>query len=264
MKPMKSARPLREAGKGGRAQPRPGSAAGPVVIYGLHAAQAALANPERGIHKVYATPNAALRAAAALAQRGLQAQIVTPKELDRMAGPESVHQGILIEAGPPPPLQIEDCGSASLILVLDQVTDPHNAGAVLRSAAAFGVDALIMTERHSPPLSGALAKAACGGLEHVPVVLVTNLATALQEMGEMGFFRIGLDAAAPHGFEDEPPHERLALVLGAEDKGLRRLTRERCDKLCALFTKKQLVSLNVSNAAAIALHHLSRKARQAG
>ncbi|MFP4538414.1 MAG: 23S rRNA (guanosine(2251)-2'-O)-methyltransferase RlmB, partial [Dichotomicrobium sp.] len=156
---------------------------------------------------------------------------------------------------------IADLPAFNLIVVLDQVTDPQNVGAVLRSAAAFGADGLVMTARHAPPLEGALAKAASGGLEHVPVAQITNLARGLEELGARGVMRIGLDSGGDGIFEDMPPAGRLALVLGAEDKGLRRLTRENCDAVCALAAPGAIHSLNVSNAGAIALHHawLSRR-----
>jgi 23S rRNA (guanosine2251-2'-O)-methyltransferase len=171
-----------------------------------------------------------------------------------MLGNDAVHQGVMIEVEP-----LDDPGLAGLedarfIVLLDQVTDPHNVGAILRSAAAFAVEALVMTARHSPPLHGALAKAASGGLEHVPVVTAPNLARALAELGEMGFLRVGLDAGGGQWLEDLPAPEKLALVLGAEDRGLRRLTGENCDAVCALSTGGPLHSLNVSNAAAIAFH----------
>lgn len=185
----------------------------------------------------------------------LELRTVTPRDLDRMLGEDTVHQGILVEAEPLDDLAIGDLGDARLLLVLDQITDPHNVGALLRSAAAFGVDGLIMTARHSPPLQGALAKAASGALEYVPVVLVPNLARALSEIGELGFTRIGLDSGGEIALEDQPAVDRLALVLGAEDRGLRRLSAENCDAICALTTRGPIASLNVSNAAAIALHH---------
>lgn len=233
------------------------------LIYGFHAAEAALANPQRTITAAFATANTAARLADRLGQRGIAPQIVTPRDLERKLGADTVHQGILLEAAPLPTLELDDLPRLNLVLVLDQVTDPHNVGAMLRTAAAFGVDALVMTARHSPPLDGALAKAASGGLEHVPVVLVPNLARALDELAEHHIFCIGLDSDADAPLEDEPAHERLALVLGAEDRGLRRLTRERCDRLCALSAPGAIRSLNVSNAAAIALHHAWLKQRDA-
>jgi 23S rRNA (guanosine2251-2'-O)-methyltransferase len=159
----------------------------------------------------------------------------------------------LLEARPLAPIDIADLPANGLVLVLDQITDPHNVGAILRTAAAFAVDALVTTERHSPELAGALAKSASGGLEHVPICSVPNLARALAEIGDMGYWRIGLDSEAETQLTDEPLSRPLALVLGAEDKGLRRLTRERCDHLARLDLPGAIKSLNVSNACAIAL-----------
>lgn len=234
-----------------------------VLIYGIHAVRAALANPRRNVIQAFATVNAANRMASEFSLRALTPQIVTPKDLDARLGPQAIHQGVLVEADPLEPLDLADIPRLDRVLVLDQVTDPHNVGAVLRTAAAFNADALIMTVRHSPPLEGALAKAASGGLEHVPVVLVPNLAQALSEIGERGALRIGLDSDAGAALEDEPGHPQTALVLGAEDRGLRRLTRERCDKIRALRTPGPIKSLNVSNAAAIALHLIWQKQRNA-
>jgi 23S rRNA (guanosine2251-2'-O)-methyltransferase len=232
-------------------------------IYGLHAAEAALGNPRRTILAVHATANAAQRVAPVIGGKGLAIREVTPKDLDRMLGEDTVHQGILVEAKPLPEPGVEVLKEARLVIVLDQITDPHNVGAILRSAAAFGAGGLIMTARHSPPLSGALAKAASGGLEHVPVMLPVNLAQCLRTLGDLGFMRIGLDSGGDTAFEDLPAPERLALVLGAEDRGLRRLTAETCDAICTLTTTGAIRSLNVSNAAAIALHTavMKRKSR---
>ncbi len=232
-----------------------------VRIYGLHAAAQALSNPQRLIRRIYATPNAVQRLAAAFRPGLPDFTAVTPKELDRMLGGETVHQGVLIEASPLPETGLTDLAGARLLIVLDQITDPQNAGAILRSAAAFGAHALVMTAHHSPPLETALAKAASGGLELVPVVLVPNLARCLAELGDMGFVRLGLDSGGDTPLEQVDAPDRLALVLGAEDRGLRRLTRENCDAICALTAFGAIVSLNVSNAAAVALHHMAHKMR---
>lgn len=250
----RSSKHARRAGGPPRAR-RPDRSSGVVRIYGIHAAEAALANPRRTIRAIHATANAAQRIAHLLGGKPPEFRAVTPKDLDRMLGEDTVHQGILIETDPLDEPAIEDLADARLLLVLDQITDPHNVGAILRSAAAFGVDALIMTARHSPPLHGALAKAASGALEHVPVVLVPNLARALGQLGELGFTRLGLDSGGETALEEHPAADRLALVLGAEDRGLRRLSAENCDAVCALTTFGPIASLNVSNAAAIALHH---------
>jgi 23S rRNA (guanosine2251-2'-O)-methyltransferase len=235
-----------------------------VVIYGLHAVDAALANARRPVHRAWLTQNAADRLKSALDKRGIEPEIVAPKELDARLGSEAVHQGAMLDAGPLPPLDIADLADARLVLVLDQITDPHNVGAILRSAAAFGADAVAMTAHHSPPLSGALAKAASGGLERVGVALVANLARAMEALGEMGFERLGLDSDAADDFEACLGAPRVVIAFGAEDRGLRRLTRENCDRLCALRTGGSLRSLNVSNAAAIALYAASRKGAPGG
>jgi 23S rRNA (guanosine2251-2'-O)-methyltransferase len=172
-----------------------------------------------------------------------------------------VHQGVALEAEPLPPAELDEVSLDGILLVLDQVTDPQNVGAALRSAAAFGAAGLVLTERHSPPLQGVLAKAASGALDIVPVILVKNLAQALAELGERGFMRVGLAEEATEGLEAAPLARPLALVLGAEGKGLRQLTKEHCDQLCRISTQSGFASLNVSNAAAIALHWASLKAK---
>lgn len=258
MKGNRSTKQFRQAGGPARSR-HPDRGPGVLRIYGAHAAEAALANPRRKIRAIHATANAARRIEHLVRAKLPEIRTVTPKDLDRMLGEDTVHQGILIEIEPLDELALNDLGEARLLLVLDQITDPHNVGAILRSAAAFGVDALIMTARHSPPLHGALAKAASGALEHVPVVLVPNLARALAEIGDLGFTRLGLDSGGATALEDYPAADRLALVLGAEDRGLRRLSAENCDAVCALTTFGPIASLNVSNAAAIALHHAALK-----
>jgi len=231
-----------------------------VVIFGLHAVEAALTNPARPVLRLLATDNAAHRLAALIAKRKLNPEPVIPKDLDRLLGPDTVHQGVMLEAGPLPQVGLDDIDQNGVLLVLDQVTDPHNVGAALRSAAAFGACGLVLTERHSPPLTGALAKAASGALDLVPIVLVKNLSQALSELGDRGVLRIGLAEEADEALEATPLTRPLALVLGAEGRGLRHLTREKCDRLCRISTANALASLNVSNAAAIAMHWASLKA----
>jgi 23S rRNA (guanosine2251-2'-O)-methyltransferase len=222
-------------------------------IYGFHSVAAALASPRRELIRLYATAAAAERLSVAIAARGLETRIMSLEEISARAPREAVHQGLLLEARPLAPIDVAELPPSGLVLVLDQITDPHNVGAILRTAAAFAVDALVTTERHSPEFSGTLAKSASGGLEHVPICSVTNLARALGEMGDMGYSRIGFDSDAPIRLSDETPSRPLALVLGAEGRGLRRLTRERCDLLVRLDLPGPIKSLNVSNACAIAL-----------
>lgn len=242
------------------AAPAPGACR----LFGLHAVQAALLNPMRTVNRLCVTDNAARRLASAIAERRVTPIRARPQELDRILGTGAVHQGVLLETDPLPVRELDTLSDAKLVVVLDKITDPQNVGAILRSAAAFAADALVVTARHSPPLSGVTAKAASGALEHVPVVTVTNLARTLATLGHMGFDRIGLDGAAPATLETEPLCLPLALVLGAEDKGLRRLTREACDRICRLATSGPVASLNVSNAAAVALHTIRTLGKDPG
>lgn len=241
----------RRDGRGGG--PRGGH---PNVIYGWHSALAALQNPRRRIARILATPSA-LQRLAELGVPGLP-EPADPRDIDRMAGQGAVHQGIAIACDPLPEPDITDFADARLLVVLDQVTDPHNVGAVIRSAAAFGAAAIVLTERHGPAESGVLAKAASGGLEHVALVRVKNLARALDQLAGMGMERVGLDSAHAERLAPPPPGGRTAIVLGAEGKGMRRLTREKCDRLVSLDVPGRIKSLNVSNAAALALYVLTR------
>jgi 23S rRNA (guanosine2251-2'-O)-methyltransferase len=227
------------------------------LIFGIHAVEAALANPQRKLRRLSLTDNAEIRLRPALAARQATHERALPRDLDRRLGADTVHQGALLETEPLPEPDLRELAEGAArrpIVVLDQVTDPHNVGAILRSAAVFGAAGVVMTRRHSPPLDGALAKSASGGLEHVPVALVQNLARALAELKELDFIVIGLDGEADDRLEDIDWPERAALVLGAEGKGLRQLTRDSCDRLARIATDGPLASLNVSNAAAVALH----------
>jgi 23S rRNA (guanosine2251-2'-O)-methyltransferase len=225
-----------------------------VTIYGSHAVRAALTAGRRKLLTLYATAVALPRIEDAARAAGLTPRVVENRDLDQRLGPDAVHQGLLLEARPLPEADIADIASNSgLVLVLDQITDPQNVGAILRSACAFGVDALIVTERHSPAFTGVLAKTASGALEHVTIVSVVNLARALDQLRDQGYSVVGLDSDGEHSIETLPLATPLALVLGAEGKGLRRLTRERCDAVARLDLPGPIRSLNVSNAAAAVL-----------
>lgn len=232
---------------------------GPIRLFGVHAVDAALRNPAREILRLLATENGELRLRDALGSRGdLTVERASPRDLDRLLGADTVHQGMMLEvellAEPSLDDLAETAAAGGPLIALDQVTDPHNAGAVLRSAAVFGASGLIMTRRHSPPLNGTLAKSASGALELVPVHLAQNLARTLEELKGRGLTLLGLDGEAPAAIETETFATPTVLVLGAEGKGLRQLTREICDRLVRISASGSLASLNVSNAAAVSLH----------
>jgi 23S rRNA (guanosine2251-2'-O)-methyltransferase len=246
--------PTRQDGRGTPRRPSAGDDS--EVLYGIHTVEAALQNPKRRILRLLATGNAARRLAPVLDGAGIESEIVTPRDLDRLVGAGAVHQGAVIEARPLAELRLDQIPRARTVLVLDQVTDPHNVGAIMRTAAAFAAAALVTTARHSPQASAVVAKAASGAVEWVPIVKVTNLARALDELKSYGFTILGLDSQAPLPIEQVQGREPYALVLGAEGKGLRRLTRETCDHLVRLDLPGRIRSLNVSNAAALALYAL--------
>jgi len=230
-------------------------------VYGIHPVLAALANPRRKVLRVLATPNALTRLAEAGAKLPMAPEEVSPRDLDTLIGGDAVHQGVALEVKPLEPLGLDALAGARLIVVLDQLTDPHNVGAILRSAVAFAADAVVTTGRHTAAESGTLAKAASGALDQIAWIEVQNLARALEEIGAMGFTRIGLDSEGTSELEDAIGGERIALVLGAEGKGLRRLTRDTCDTVARLSVPGAIVSLNVSNAAALSLYLASRHLR---
>ncbi len=252
----------------GRPQARPAEP-GTAWLYGRHAVLAAVANPFREILRLLATDDAASRSEGELRkaqdQRGsavVPLESVNRPELDALLPRGAVHQGIavLVAALPEPDLQVilPEAPEAALVVVLDQVTDPHNVGAVMRSAAAFGAAAVIVTERNAPEETGVLAKSASGALEKVPLLRVVNLARTLDELKQEGFWIVGLAGEASQTMAQAKLSGRIVLVLGAEGDGLRRLTREHCDLLVRLPMSDKMPSLNVSNAAAVALYELAR------
>ncbi|MEC4594835.1 MULTISPECIES: 23S rRNA (guanosine(2251)-2'-O)-methyltransferase RlmB [Nitrospirillum] len=246
-----------------KATPKPG------MLYGQHPVVAAWTNPERRCKALLATPAGLELMAEAFAQAkaaGLarpEPTVVEREALDRLLPTGAVHQGLVLDASPLPELDIADvaraCGETDMVVVLDQVTDPHNVGAILRSAAAFGAKAVIVQDRHAPEVTGVLAKTASGALEVVPLVRVTNLSRALTELQDGGFFCVGLAESGPKPLHALDFPGRVAVVMGSEGDGLRRLTMERCDALAHLPTQPPIGSLNVSNAAAVALYEVARR-----
>jgi len=245
------------------------SSGGGYWLAGTHAVMAALANPERKLHRLLATAEAVKSGADALDHIRTIRQLppletVERIEIDRLLPAGAVHQGLVALVDPLEPLTIEDIArdggsrQAAIVVVLDQVTDPHNVGACLRSAAAFGALAVVVPDRHAPEETAALAKAASGALERLPLVRVTNVVRALEELKQAGFWIAGLAADGPRTLAEAALSGRIVLVLGAEGEGLRRLTREHCDHLVRLPMSGAVESLNVSNAAAVALYELVR------
>ena len=255
-------RPQREHTPRERPQREYSQPGGPYWLYGHHAVAAALANPDRKI----------LRLAQAGAEEvpvveGHEWEQVPPDVLEGWLPPRAVHQGLAAKVHPLPDRGIEDVIAEAegqehaRVVILDQVTDPQNVGAILRSAAAFGALAVILTERNAAPESGALAKAASGALEHVPLIRVTNLSRAIELLKKGGFWIAGLAAEGTQTLADAKLTGKVGLALGAEGPGLRRLTREHCDLLVRLPTGGAIDHLNVSNAAAVALYELVRQGK---
>ena len=271
-------RPPRGPGKGGNPPRPPSKAQGSTVrpterrerpanpgnwLYGLHAVQAALANPRRKLGRLLLTR----RAAEILGEERpdhVRAEIMEADAIGRLLPPGAVHQGAALEASPLPATDLEAVlasppdGRRRIVLVLDQLSDPHNVGAILRSAAAFAVTAVVVQDRHAPPQSGALAKAASGALDLVPYVEVVNVTRALEKLAEHGFWRIALAGDGEQSLQAAIPAGDVALVLGSEGDGIRRLVREHCDIAARIPIGGAMESLNVSNAAAIALYELRR------
>ncbi|EAQ34345.1 RNA methyltransferase TrmH, group 3 [Nitrobacter sp. Nb-311A] len=224
------------------------------MLYGWHTVTAALANPRRHIRKLLLTENAALRLKHENINTRITPEIVRPSTIDQRLGPDAVHQGLLAEADPLPSPDIGTLTQEGIVLVLDQITDPHNVGAIMRSAAAFSVKAIVTTARHSPEATGVLAKSASGALEVVPLVQVQNLARALTGLNDRGYMTVGLDSTGGENLAAVQLRQPLALVLGAEGKGLRQLTRDTCSLVARLDMPGHIKSLNVSNAAVLALY----------
>ncbi|WP_256127002.1 23S rRNA (guanosine(2251)-2'-O)-methyltransferase RlmB, partial [Ameyamaea chiangmaiensis] len=240
---------------------RPARGGGGLWLYGLHAVAAALANPRRVYRQLVVTDEGERALQAEFGQAlPVRAERADRQKLDMLCGRDAVHQGVALQTELLDAMTVEEGldHRPGPVLVLDQVTDPRNVGAILRSAAAFGVSFVLVQDRHAPEETGTLAKAASGALEIVPMVRVVNIARALSTLQTAGLWVVGLDAGGGildgAGFGER----RVALVLGAEGEGLRRLTRETCDEIAGVRMSDQMESLNVSNAAAVALYELSR------
>jgi 23S rRNA (guanosine2251-2'-O)-methyltransferase len=232
-------------------------------LYGLHAIEAALANPDRKLGRAVLTAKAMELIGDKLLQR-VRVEKADGEAISRLLPPGAVHQGAALEAHPLTGRDLdevlEQAGTEKrrIVVVLDQLSDPHNVGAILRTAAAFGVTAVVVQNRHAPPQSGALAKAASGALEIVPYVEVVNIARTLDELSDHGFWRIALAGDGADALTDVIPPGDVALVLGSEGDGIRRLVREHCEAAAFIPIARNVESLNVSNAAAIALYELTR------
>ena len=232
-------------------------------IYGFHAVREAWLNSDRSIEALYIMPNAEKGFQDTLAQANSASikrprPIMTEKQkIEKMLPRGAVHQGLAIKCKPLEETDLRDYIIKSdskthmRLVMLDQVTDPHNIGAIIRSACAFGIDGIIMQKKHAPALDGVLAKAACGGIEHIPVTYVTNLNRAIEELQDSFFSVFGLDSEAQYEINNVPANEKLLMIFGAEGKGMRHSLREKCDFMVKLPTCGPIASLNVSNAAAV-------------
>lgn len=245
--------------------PRPSRGHQSVWLYGRHPVLAALANPDRKVERLLATKEMAERHATDFTAAGAAQKltVMARDDLSQRLPAGAVHQGIAVLVAPLEEPSLEDvlarCGENALVLALDQVTDPHNVGAILRSAAAFGIAGVVVTERNAPADTGVLAKAASGALEVVPLVRAVNLARTLEQLKEAAFWLYGLDERGDTSISGLDLGGRVCIVLGAEGEGLRRLTSEKCDRLVTIPTKAALAALNVSNAAAVAAYEWARR-----
>lgn len=228
------------------------------IIYGIHSVTAALSNPNRRIFRLLATRNGIEKVLSAAKRNDIDVEQVDPGALSRVCGAGAVHQGVACEVAPLEAADVGDLEPDGLVVVLDQVSDPHNIGAIVRTCAAFDAKALVVQARTAPLLSPVLAKTASGGLEFVPVIEVTNLARAIETLQKVNFTVIGLDSEADTDMAGVNIPLPLALVLGAEGKGLRQNTRNKCDLLARLDVPGKIKSLNVSNAAAVCMSLLNQ------
>jgi len=274
-KPLRGKAPHRSGSRGdSRADkhlPSIHSGDGSLWLFGIHAVTAALENPERNLKRLLITKETAKsieedgKAALLHGKSTPEAEVVTRRNLDEMLGEGAVHQGIALHTLPLIGLSIEDLRDRapdlekSILVVLDQPSDPHNVGAIIRSAAGFGADAVVVPDRHAPPETAVMAKSACGALERLPIVRVGNLARSLEILREAGYWITGLDARGEKTVSEADMSGKTVLVFGAEGPGLRRLTRESCDFLVRIPITSDVESLNLSNAVAVTLYEAVRQ-----
>ncbi len=236
-------------------------------IYGLHAVHAALINPKRQCHKLWVTKETLKTLENIKKPANLQITIFERREFSNLVGENATHQGIVLQADPLPHVHLEDylktCPQQTLCIILDQVLDPHNVGAILRSATAFGASAVVQTDVNAPDINNSIiAKVACGTVERIPLISVTNLSRTLATLKQHQFWIMGLEENGQQWLHELEISGRMALVLGSEGKGLRRMTKEHCDYLIKLPTQDQFSTLNVSNAAAVACYEYQRQILQ--
>lgn len=265
-------KPERGADRGqDRNSERPAEPRGPrASLYGFHAVREAWLNPGRVVEALYVTDQSlkgfesVIQEAKSKGLRRPQPSLVDKNRFDSLTPKGAVHQHLALACSGLEEIFVQDLIIRAMdkadctLVMLDQVTDPHNVGAIMRSASAFGVSGMIMQKKHAPELDGVLAKSACGAVEHLPVAYETNLSRAIEELKEGGFFVFGLSEHAKKTMRDLKPGGKIVFVLGSEGDGMRRLIQERCDEVVRLPTSGPIQSLNVSNAAAIALYALAR------
>ena len=245
--------------KGGRGSGR--ASTGQVRLWGRHAVEAALMNPDRQHRKLWATREG-IAALDGELPPDFPVEYADVQDLARLVAKDAPHQGLVLECAALEDQFLSDVlqsASGAPVVVLDQVTDPHNVGAIMRSAVAFGAAALVTQDRHAPPESGVVAKSASGALEKLPWVRVVNLARAMEDLAEAGYWRIGLTGEAEETFASALPTSPVAIVLGAEGEGMRHNIEQHCDALAKLPISSEIESLNVSNAAAIALYAVATR-----
>lgn len=237
-----------------------------IYLYGRHAVLTALENPRRHLARLLLSKSFKNPEEIQKAHPHLKIDFISQDDLSHKFGKDAVHQGIALETEPLATPPLEDIiahnqdSESSLIILLDQVTDPHNVGAITRSAAAFGAHGIVMPKHQSAPLDSAiLAKTACGGVEHIPLLVVTNFARSMEQLKKGGYWCIGLDERGEHFIDKAPLKGKIALILGAEGKGLRRLTQSNCDLLTKIPTNPAFPTLNVSNAAALSFYEYNRQ-----